>query len=107
MENVCKIFISRFTNKLFKQHVYGNGSVPSFFDLYTFICYFPDAHFYIGRRVTQSADITYATIKRVRVSMKPMQKATAVKMAPTVPLHMDRTTCAVLSMISGTQLLIT
>lgn len=38
--------------------------------------------------------------------MKQMQKATAAKMAPIVPLHMGHMTCAALFMISGTILLI-
>lgn len=38
--------------------------------------------------------------------MKLMQKATAAKMAPIVPLHMGHMTCAALFMISGAILLI-
>lgn len=61
----------------------------------------PDAHFYIGQQVTQSADITFATIRQDLVYMKQMEKATAAKMAPTVPLHMDHMTFAALFMILG------
>lgn len=63
----------------------------------------PDAHFYIGQLVTQSVDITSATIRQDHASTKQMQKATAAKTVPTVPLHMDHMTCAVLCMISGTK----
>lgn len=70
--------------------------------LYLFLCV-PDARFYIGQQATQSADTTSATIRRDHVSTKPMQKATAAKTAPTVPLHTDHMTCAALSMISGAQ----
>lgn len=38
--------------------------------------------------------------------MKRMQKATAAKMAPIVPLHMGHMTCAALFMTSGEILLI-
>lgn len=60
-----------------------------------------DAHFYIGQQVTQSADIISATIRQDHVYMKRMQRATAAKTAPTVLLHTDHMTCAVLFMISG------
>lgn len=60
-----------------------------------------DVLFYIGQQVTQSADTTSATTRRDHASMKLMQKATAAKMAPTVPLHTDHMTCAALFMISG------
>lgn len=65
-----------------------------------------DVHFYTGQQVTQNADIIYVTIRLDPVSMKQMQKATAVKMAPIVPLHMGHMICAALFMISGAILLI-
>lgn len=64
----------------------------------------PDAHFYIGQQVTQNADITFATIRRDPVFMKQMEKATAAKMAPTVPLHTDHMTSAALFMILGAEI---
>lgn len=64
---------------------------------------FPDARFYIGRQVTQSADTTFVTTKLDHVSMKLIQKATAAKMDLIVPLHMDHMTCAARFMISGAQ----
>lgn len=62
----------------------------------------PGVHFSIGQQETLSGGITSATIKLDHVSMKPMQRATAAKTAPTVPLHTDHMTCAALSMTSGT-----
>lgn len=47
-----------------------------------------DVHFYTEQRVTQNADIIFVIIRLDPVSMKRMQKATAAKMAPIVPLHM-------------------
>lgn len=73
---------------------------PCFKCVFISVCV-PDALFYIGQQVTQSGDIISATIRRDHVSMKRMQKATAAKTAPTVPLHTDHMTCAVLFMISG------
>lgn len=67
---------------------------------------FTGVHFYTGQQVTQNADIIFATIRLDPVSMKPMQKATAAKMAPTVLLHMGHMTCAAPFMISGAVLLI-
>lgn len=49
----------------------------------------------------QNADIIFVTIRLDPVSMKLMQKDTAAKMAPTVPLHTGHMTCAALFMISG------
>lgn len=69
-----------------------------------FVCVcVPDAHFYIGQQVTQNADITFVTIRRDPVFMKQMEKATAAKMAPTVPLHTDHMTFAALFMILGAE----
>lgn len=51
--------------------------------------------------MTQNADTIFVTIRLVPVSMKLIQKATAAKMAPTVPLHMGHMTCVALFMISG------
>lgn len=59
-----------------------------------------NAHFYIVQQVTLSADTTSATIKQDHVFTKLIRKATAAKMATTVPLHMDHMTCAAPSMIS-------
>lgn len=56
--------------------------------------------------MTQNADIIFVTIRLDPVSMKRMQKATAAKMAPIVPLHMGHMTCAALFMTSGEILLI-
>lgn len=71
--------------------------------IHVFFCV-PDAHFFIGQQVTQSADTTSATIRRDHVFMKQMQKATAAKTAPTVPLHTDHMTCVALFMISGAKI---
>lgn len=49
----------------------------------------------------QNADIIFVTIRLDPVSTKLMQKDTAAKMAPTVPLHMGHMTCEALFMISG------
>lgn len=59
-----------------------------------------NVHFYTGQQVTQNADIIFVTIRLDPVSMKLMQKGTAAKMAPIVPLHMGHMTCAALFMIS-------
>lgn len=65
-----------------------------------YVC-FTDVHFYIGQQVTQNADIIFVTIRLVPVSTRQIQKATAAKMAPTVPLHMGHMICVALFMISG------
>lgn len=66
------------------------------------ICFcVPGAPSCIEQQVTQNEDITSAIIKPDHVSMKRMQKATALRTAPTVPLLMDHMTCAAPSMISG------
>lgn len=66
-----------------------------------FLCV-PDVHFYTGQLVTRSADTIFAIIRQDPVSMKLIQKETAAKMAPTVPLRTDHMTCAARFMISGT-----
>lgn len=71
------------------------------FEIVIFVFCFTDVHFYTGQQVTQNADIIFVTIRLDPVSMKRMQKATAAKMAPTVPLHMGHMTYAALFMISG------
>lgn len=56
--------------------------------------------------MTQSADIIFVTTRLDLVFMKQMQKATAAKMVPIVPLHMGHMTCAALFMTSGAILFI-
>lgn len=76
------------------------------FKLDFFLLCVTDVHFYIEQQGTQNADIIFVTIRLDPVSMKRMQKATAAKMVPTVPLHMGHMICAALFMISGAILLI-